>query len=312
MAVESVKLKRSRSSGTDEKAVSKAKRTYLVRVGVGDGPEVAEGGCPAIGAIWSVGKPGLKVVDVDSSEVEGSDRHYEVTVSYSTAAGEAVNPNPLLRGISLRLSFDGSEQEIYEAPAVPKAFDADGAEISIAGWLWKKAVVNSAGRPFDPSVTKVFRDPVVTIRKNLPTTDFASQWATFVEVMDCVNTDAFSIVYRGQTLAVPIGQAWIADLTSEPGYENGTQFEQVEISLKLRKDGWRRKIHDRGLSAFPPALSADVVNPAPRIIDSGGEFITEPVNLDGKGKKLVSGGKPVFLSWLFEKEHAFSSLPFWS
>lgn len=313
MAVVWAKQVRSRSLGVNDKLERKGQRVYRVLCyDRDDGPELAEAECPALGESWSDDFPGLVVTAVDSREVEAARDGvlYEVTIDYGTTTAdpeqEGSESDPCDRPPVLRLSFDSFEETIYEQKdATPTAADAAGGEVSIGSeWVWGKAICNSAGTP--TPINETYTDPCITYSRNVRTSDFTALWALLVSFANAVNSDTFRIKYRGQTLKIDPGTAWIADITSEPGYENQVQYETVTVTIKVRADGWRRKVQDQGLCAY--LLDNPSTDKPPEHITVKGEKVSEPVPLNGKGAKLGSSAKPVFLSFKTKDTKAFQPL----
>lgn len=273
-----------------------------------DDPDIAAAACPAPWSSWSPSSPGLIVSSIDVRERDEAPATggalYDATLDYSTTQLDPSqqDPNPLNRPVVVELSFDSFEETVYKAKAAPVAVDSDGNDVDISPWHWKNAVVNSTGDAFDPSISDCFRDPVLTITKNVD--DLGLDIA--VSVVDTVNANDFSINYRGKSYKVKAEQAWLYDLNTSSQYENGIQYESVRLMLKLRKDGWRRLILDQGLKELN---NGDT--PARAILDANGNPVMTPALLNGKGAKLPTGTKnPVWLKWRFKGFYEFETLPY--
>jgi hypothetical protein len=271
-----------------------------------DDPDTAINGCPiAPQSAWSAASPKLRCTAIDAKEATDAPAVpagaiYEVTFDYSTAQASdpsQQDPDPLARPPVVRLGFDSFEETVFTAEEEPTREDAAGNQVSAGKWAWGKAIVNSAGQQFDPSITDCFRDPVITIEKNMATLPL--QLAE--DFIDKVNGSAFNIVYRGQTFQIKEKTAWVFDINTEPGYENDTPFEHVTVVLKIRKDGWDRLIRDEGLYEL---TNGDL--PLRPILDSTGLPVMQPALLNGGGKKLTDK-TPVFLRYRRKKLADFGS-----
>lgn len=303
MSVEWAKQIASREFGQSEKD-AKGKRLYLVQcTSKTDGPDVALGAedLPVKGEAWGASAPGLIVIDRVASEVRDlGGLLFEVTISYGTE-----DPNktetPLKRPIDMKLSFDKSDETAYVAEEVLPAQDADGNAVAGFAWKWKTAVCNSVGQAFDPSIAKYFRDPVITIVRNETTLPML----TAIDFVGAVNDAAFTIKYHGDLYVVQAGQALMDDISTSSKYEDGAYYEEVTYTIRIRKDGWIRKVLDQGTMELN---NGDI--PARPILDAHGDPVHQSVMLDGKGQKLANGGTPVFLRFRLDKKKDFAELNF--
>jgi hypothetical protein len=291
--------------------VTKATKVYLVKCDdKTDTPDIAANADDIdSSSAYAPDAPGLQVVLLEAEEKERTGDGgtiYAVTIEYSTSTidPDQRDPNPLNRARIVKLSFDTYEETTFIAPKEPDAVDGNGNVIQNK-WIWKQAVCNSAGQAFDPSVTEIFRDPVVTIQQNMA----ELPWDLVKGYIDTVNADAFTITYRGNTYPVLPGQAWLCEIESDPKYENGVAYEEVRVVLKIREDGWKRKFMDQGTEQLN---NGDT--PTRPILDANGDPVRRPVLLDGSGAALKSLNKnptPVFLRWQFKDDSLnFSALPF--
>lgn len=324
MAVVWARKKRSRQFKADNKAVMNAADEWAVLCSdVNDGADVAAAACPAVGASYSTAYPTLRVVDVDAREGDAVKVGilYAVSVAYSTDPGTngrdpaEQHPDPTQRPATLRLTFDSFEEgRSKHLDAKPEAEDADGNPIAIAStWAggtnkWDGVVCNSAGTPFEDGFKGTYRDPCITITKNLATYDFATVWELLAGMADAVNSQPFKIQYRGSTLNVKKNVAWLADMTSEPGYENGVAYETIALTIKVRADGWKRKVLDHGFRAYAGSVDP-TKQPEPIPTSEKGDPITQPAMLDGMGHKLADGSRAVFLKFRDKPWADFRRLP---
>ena len=315
MAVISAQLKAQREWQQDDSPKTSGKRTYLVHCSDKfDDPDLAAAAVPTLP--WG----GMKVTGRDVKEVgqPKTGALYEVTLDYSTKQKDPdrdeQNPDPTQRPCQLRLSFDSFEESIFrQKDSVPEILDGDGNSIAGAGgglWKWGKSIVNTAGKPFPDGVKEVYRDVCITFTKNIETTNFVKIWNSLKDYLDAVNSDNFGITYRGQRFPIAAKTCWLADATSEPGFENNVQFEAVNLTFKIRADGWRRLILDQGTDEVGGPATDPNPNKTQPIRDVNGDPIGTPSLLNGKGKKLVPPAVPVFLKFRTKNEKPFKALPF--
>lgn len=307
----------------EDKPLIKGKREFLARLtDKSDSPELVAAHAPQIGHLYTVTQPNLKctAVDIKQKEVDAEGGTvYEVTADYSTESEsqdggdpDAQQDDPTDRPIEMRASFDRTEEPFYLSYTMPVAEDEDGTvvDITTSAYYTKngKAVINSAGNPFDPNPMTSITDMVITITKNVETSDFAAMWRRLPAYINRVNADTFSILYRGRKYRVPAGTAWMFDIATESGYEMGVQFERVTLVMKLREDGWKRRFLDAGYHAWPLADHPnDKAAPAWR--DAYGEPVTEMVLLDGFGAALKPPAKPLFLIFEDKLTATFRNFP---
>jgi hypothetical protein len=312
MAVVSARLKRSREWGDTDKPEGKGSKTWLVRCDSrDDGPEVAAAACPGLFSSFSDESPNLKanersVSELDSAPGDGGTL-YEVTLNFSTSSesdggDEGEEPeDPTDRDIELRLTFDSFEENVFrQKDAIPEAEDTDGNPIdnsSTWGSQNRFAICYSNGVPIPDGLLDVTRDKVVTLSKNVTTDNFARIWTILDGYINCVNQDAFRIYYRGRSFPVAARTCWLADAQSEPGYENGVQYEKIQLVLAIRKDGWKRKVLDQGFAHFE-GNDPDWSKPPKPILDANGDPITKPVLLDGRSSAVGTPGAGTKAAWL--------------
>jgi hypothetical protein len=301
MAVTSCKLRRTRQSGQKigERTVT---HVYVVICSaVTDGPLVAENyvGVPALSAQLS-GEPDL-IVDSKSTDTVGdSGMVFEVTVVYKTIDPDSSTEDPLTRSKTVEFSPTEFTEDTHKAFEQPLANDATGAGVVLGTWSWGNAVVNSAGQSFDPSVAKAYYDQTIVVTRNVAAFD----WETAGDYQDTVNSDTFTIVYKGITYEFEPGQARIAFYGATGKFENGESFFEERIEIQIRKDGWSRYILDQGLME----LNNGDTPPKP-IRDAEGNPVVAPVMLDGHGAALENGEPPIFLKFkLYKDELPFGSL----
>jgi hypothetical protein len=330
MAAGTPKLKASRKWKVNEKGTTQATNVFQVICDdKDDGPNVAAAVCPDIGDEFDADHPQLLVVDVDASEGDqlASGVKYEVTVEYSTESDNpngggndgSNHPDPTERPGILRLSYEDVEETLFRhLDAKPIVEDADGNAIdTTTTWSpkWDYSICNSDGKPFPEGIREPIAEAVYSFEKNITTLD----WVRVSEVLDgyvnSVNQDTVAVTYRGATKVFKKETLLLKSPASTPGFENNIQFETVSFQLRYRRDGWRRKLVDQGLTR---QLNNDPspAHPASEPIrDAFGEPITSPALLNGRGmavgsKPTPSPDKPAFLRFRMKDLKKFSKLPF--
>lgn len=306
MAVVWARQKSGRTWGRDEQGQEKGKRVYLVRCDdLTDDPDTAAAACPGEGTAWSAAKPGLIVRNVAADETSRGEDYvlFDVALDYSTKSQDGKDPgqqeeHPLDRLPEVSLDFETFEEGVFKAEDVPTGIDANGNTVSL-DWKWAKNICNSAGDDFEEQPKRVFYDPVITITRNEP----GLAWTTAIEYAGAVNSDAFTITYRGNNYSIAAGQAKMMPPTTKSMYENGVDYEAVTYRIAIRKDGWLTNIKDAGLRALQ---NGDT--PARPIRDGNGDEIQKPVLLDGSGNPRGTNKVAVFLRFRNHTLKTFGSL----
>lgn len=193
------------------------------------------------------------------------------------AEAAAASENPLLRPPSWKFSF----QQTQEVARLDRNADP---------------IRNSAKLPFDPPIMVEVSRPTVTVTANRATWDLSN--AEYIQ--DAVN----SVAWRGmapRTLRV-IGTE------AQSAQENGYSFWQVSATLAIKRETWDHKILDCGYAELDPG-SVGLGVPAHwvKIVDDHGAEPTEPVPLNGSGRKLVPGDPEVYLTFRVYREVAFAT-----
>lgn len=285
-------LQKKAGNSRSDPVVTTGQRIYRA-VCSADEPEVAEAACPKqLGSIWSNQRPALIAVGISTEEVEdaGPGRVYDVTVDFSDAKEQADTPND--PGTSPNLvvgwGFETFTEDAKLADDKPKeALSSTGFTEQLNDWRWGKAIVNSAGQPFNPSVQRTYFDRVVTMERDTRTYDPN----TADDFIDAINSGDLVVRYRGLTYRIAKETAWLRDWSATPQFANGVTYWHEHIEMVIRKDGWLRNVEDRGLMEL-------VNNDNGRrrtITDDNGEPVTEEVPLDAHGKKHPGGSQnPVY------------------
>lgn len=169
----------------------------------------------------------------------------------------------------------------FTAPAVE---DIDG-----------NAIVNSAGQPFDPPLTIERRALAATISYNSETFD-ADQADEFE---DSVNIAATQVA----NLNVGARVAKIEEMGAVKQFYRDIEYWAVTIKVALNKNTWDRQVLDQGIFAL------DDDDNLVRMATDDGEEVTEPLKLDGSGKKLdPQTANPVYLIYKTFEEKNFATL----
>lgn len=291
-----------------------------------DDPDTAAAYVATRGEQYNTANPDLLAVDISADEAEPPAAGrilYRVSVDYSTddedaatqGSGGGSGSNELLatdQPLEMRIGFEGVDEQIYQALGEPTMRRANGNVFTPTNkaWQWQRAIVSSAGRPFDPSISETFRDPVITLTKNIETNEFFRIWPTikrYITGKGSVNSAKFRILYRNNYYPFEASTCWLTDATTDPGYDRGVYFERLTLTIKYRDDGWRRKIEDRGLHAYRET-AWDKTKIPPRMVDSLGEDVTESQPLNGEGKKMDSEVGPILLEFPTRPERRFQSI----
>lgn len=173
----------------------------------------------------------------------------------------------------------------------------------------KVPVVNSAGQPFDPPLTETRTRLVATIKYN--SEDFNPSEAN--QFQESVN-DAPVII---GTIDVLERMAKIIEYSAEPQEFEGIFYWAVTIKIEINTNqtldeddnvvaqGFDREVLDQGLFALNDDDPAKLV----RMATGDGEQVTEPLKLDGSGKKLEpQTADTVFLPFKTNRQKDFSEL----
>jgi hypothetical protein len=176
-------------------------------------------------------------------------------------------------------------------------------EAGFFGGIFGDAILNSAGDPFDPPVMVERQYGVITITKNVPLNSPILQLSKLAEFRNTIN-DADYLGHDAGTLRV-------AQLDTASAIENRTAYAVVTLQVKIRPEGWVRRVIDRGfnmLSTYDPNGDAMLVTEKTRIKDRHGEPLGEPSLLDGSGGVLPEGLDPHFLEFDVYNDSDFAEL----
>jgi hypothetical protein len=137
-----------------------------------------------------------------------------------------------------------------------------------------RAIVNSAGDPFDPPPEKDDSRWTVSVRKNVPG---VPSW--ILAYRDAVNSDPFVV----DGVGIAAGAAKIQRIRIG-GWEhrNSTAYRVFSFSMHIR-ESWRLLLLDQGFRVKNPDANAQRVQATN---DGDEEFPTSPIPLDGSGNAL--------------------------
>lgn len=164
-----------------------------------------------------------------------------------------------------------------------------------------KAVLNSAGDPFDPPYMKDQSRRVCKIIKNV-----ASVPAWFLDYEDAINSDTPTV----DGVVLEEGK-WKCQRPSigKKEYRNGTAFREVQLELHYSKRGWSTEILDAGfrqitvtgvtLAGLPAYTRSNIL--------THGQKPTSPVPLNGSGVPIA---EPSLSNAVFREFDTYTSLPF--
>ncbi|HYH67161.1 MAG TPA: hypothetical protein VD866_20865 [Urbifossiella sp.] len=156
-------------------------------------------------------------------------------------------------------------------------------------------VWNSARLPFDPPIMVEVSRPIVTVTFNKPS--FGLDHAEYIQ--DAVNSET----WRGMEPRT----CRLIGVEAQSMQENGVAFWSVSYTLAIKRDTWDYRPLDCGFAEWDlgsPGLGI----PARwvKIVDDYGKEPTEPVPLNGSGRKLTPGDAPVYLRFRIYREISFA------
>lgn len=270
-----------RTATTDDKGVTKSERVYLFTV---DSPAYTEfdigthASCPRIGYAHP-DNPGLFARNITITNYEPY-AGWQVAVGYSNESELRENPldDPAV------ITFD---DEQYQKPITK---DLDG-----------KAIVNTAGDPYDPPPMIDDGRISVTITKNLP--DIPTWWLSYKDV---VNSDTFTV--RGLSVSPRLAKIQRRSI-SDWKYRNDIRYLEVSLTIHLDEDGWNVKPLNAG---FRRKFNGDERELITMTNENGEtEYPPAPVPLDASGIEIVdpTPDNVIYGDHKAYKEKPFSVLP---
>ncbi|HVW39263.1 MAG TPA: hypothetical protein VHB99_18230 [Pirellulales bacterium] len=263
MAVEFVHLlTKGRSGSADSKGVTGYSVTFQVGTNnVNDGVQVVGTAVDPVSG-FSIPIPGLTIYQygnetdvsavcetVTPHQLDESPFVWEVAATFSNVA-EPGQENPLDRPAEINVT-----SQKYEIPVIR----------DLAG----KGIVNTAGNPFDPPVTKDATRYVLTISKNFADYDFdlATDYADSINDLPFMGREA--------------GTLKISGFSAIRRYEQQQIYWTVTWEFEYRREGWQITPLNAGLykKALPNALQRPC-------LDQDGSPVTSPVPLDNQGEQI--------------------------
>ncbi|MES2208580.1 MAG: hypothetical protein V4515_00090 [Chloroflexota bacterium] len=194
----------------------------------------------------------------------------------SPAELAAAQENPLTRPIRWKVSFQQTQE------VARKDRNAD-------------PIRNSAKLPFDPPIVVEVSRPIVTAVVNTATFELAD--AQYMQ--DAVNSDTW-FGMEPRTLRCVGTEA-------ESQIENGFAFWQRTYTFAIKWDTWDFKILDCGYAELDPGSEGLGIDPHwVKIVDEHGAEPTEPVPLNGSGRKLTPGDDEVYLTFRVYREVSYA------
>lgn len=135
--------------------------------------------------------------------------------------------------------------------------------------LTGKAVVNSAGQPFDPESTQVDTSRALL---RLTRNEGAFNFGLLSQYGNAVNSDVW--------FGFPAGSCKMKPIKGRLGHENNVSFWAVIYVVEVRPEGWRVEPLDAGRCEL-------ISNKLRNIKDEiDGSYISDPVPLNGVGRQL--------------------------
>lgn len=236
---------------------------------------------------------------------DGADpRRWLVTIEYDTQpplpealqpdGGDQTEPgaiaeNPLARKPIWKFGF----QQLTETLRSAYLTNADG--VNIGG---SKPVVNSAGFMFDPGIQVEVSRPIITVTRNFPDIDTGF----LIDMIDAVNKTSWKSLTPRQARCVGI--------EANSNWENNVFFWSITFTFALKQDTWDVRVLDAGL--FERIQIGDTpdgpVFQIRAILDPQGNPVTEPVPLNGAGRRLPPGNPETYLVFSAYKQRDFNTL----
>jgi hypothetical protein len=180
----------------------------------------------------------------------------------------------------------------FEKTAEPRRYSQNATDPT----TFDNPILNSAKLPFDPPVMVEVARPVVAVTFNLPRFSLVKAQ----NLVDTVN----KTTWRGLAPRV----ARLSGIEAGTEAENGITFWKVTYTFSIKWDTWDLRVLDCGYAEYQPADPGHG-HPATwvKIRDPFGSEATEPVPLDGGGRRLTPGQPPVYLAFKVYRELDFNT-----
>lgn len=158
-----------------------------------------------------------------------------------------------------------------------------------------EAITNSAKQSFDPPITREVYDLVLRYVRN--ERNFNHRHAS--EYKGAINSDSFLGFAEELVMCTVFDGQKIYD-------ETRGDYYQVTYEFQIRYDGWKRRVLDEG---FAEKIGTDDDNKPEHEenLDINTRKLSEPIKLDGNGRKLADGAEDVFIPFDVYHKRPFSA-----
>lgn len=243
---------------------------------------------------------GSKCQKISIQNLPNTHTAWAITADYTTDFDAAqAEENPLRRNPVIRIT-----SEKFQSPALStidgKVRQArwqtlpDGKrQLNVFATKTAFAIVNSAGFPYDPPPEIDDSRFIVTIERNEGTNNIA----LFYDMKDAVNDRPF----WGQP-----ARTWKLDPPElQEVYEGQYHYWKVVYTLHFNADTWDIATPDRGRHGW---FTYGDYATTYRFLDKTGQYVDDPILMDGNGAPLAVGAEPVINVYRANKIRDFRRL----
>lgn len=268
-------------------------RVFLVGTDSGSYGPYYGGSHPSLPTLYAVHPEDSKAFCTRIRPVQDQDdpRLWRVTCEYSYAMDTAAaSGNPAIdnqqRGASpgSRVETPTARPRDYSLTQntymEASEFDAYGDEI-----------LNSAGDPFLPPVELPRVEIIISVGLN----DVSAPTTAWLGAQNKVNANTITV----GPITGTAGKFKLNKLSAQPVYENNVAYWRWTMEWAYRNDGWQLQIVDKGLREKTVAGERQPVDPG------SGLSPTQPILLNGAGRKLPTGTSPVKLPFTVYLPYTF-------
>jgi hypothetical protein len=177
------------------------------------------------------------------------------------------------------------------------SFSSEARKIAAQEDVNGKAMLNTAGDPFDPPIEVTEYNLILEVEKNLPVFDPT----VIVNYEGRVNENAFMGFERNRVLCKHI--------SASSQEENGISFWAVKVTFAFHREDWSQPVLSQGTNQITAAAEkVSITDPKTK------QAYTKPVPLDVNGRhitraELLSGAKkPYFVPFQFHPFADFTAL----
>jgi hypothetical protein len=271
---------------------------------------------------------------VNANYIENSDGKFRVDCTFQSLQGgdqqqQGQTPsgnnstNPLQWHDEIHVSF--TQISIPVESAIFKGFTKLGVNNKSFKQGKEMAIMNSACKPFDPTIEDEIDIKVIRMTRNVEAYDDTQ----LTQYQGAINSDVVTINKPNYKFKTSFGlyHGRIKSLTADFQITNGIPYYKHGIEIHVYppgKYGWLRLLLDQGFEELyregdkrPDGQTVSISElPSNRpfevktITDEEGLPVTSPVRLDGNGKMLKPEDDPVYLIYQTRKLLPFSSIPF--